>query len=53
MSEDLLLQFMHKAAKEHATPLIFSMISSISFQFPKDDCFNFVESTGLGEAGRA
>ncbi len=23
MSEDLLLQFMHKAAKEHATPLIF------------------------------
>ena len=31
MSEDFLLQFMHEAAKEHATPLI----SSISFRFPK------------------
>jgi hypothetical protein len=31
MSEDFLLQFMHKAAKEHPTPLI----SSISFRFPK------------------
>ncbi len=31
MSEDLLLQFMHKASEEHATPLI----SSISFQFLK------------------
>ena len=31
MSEDLLLQFMHEAAKEHATP----SISMISFWFPK------------------
>jgi hypothetical protein len=31
MSEDLLLQFMHEAAKDHATPLI----SSISFLIPK------------------
>jgi hypothetical protein len=31
MSEDLLLQFMHKAAEEHNTPLI----PSISFRFPK------------------
>jgi hypothetical protein len=41
MSEYLLLQFMHKAAEEHDTPLI-------SFRFPKDDCFNFVESIWYG-----
>jgi hypothetical protein len=53
MGEDFLLQFMHKAAEEHATTLI----SSSHFDSQKDDCFNFVESmwyvrtvgVGLGE----
>jgi hypothetical protein len=56
MSEDLLLQFMRKAVKEHATPLI----SSISFQFPKrhfgDQNEDVMRRTGLGihrtQAGR-
>jgi hypothetical protein len=34
MSEDLLLQFMHEAAEEHATPLIMD-VSDLAQMMPK------------------
>ncbi len=45
-SEDSLRQCMHEAAAEHVSPIIWT----ISCEYNKDDCFNFVEPMWYGRS---